>query len=444
MPFFKSNRKTLTKLKTFKNDLAPMGFYFDIFSTKIFQIPILPIPMRIDKISNGEPTLLITPNREKLEKAFKKLKLRINFNLFYFIGIKNFLNYASIIQKDLTLRGLDGDKIIKWWKASNNISAFNPDLSESFTFITSQFLKTFSYIDKNNLDPTQDKNEYKNILIDYCDSIIKYFRNKIEKNVFSIENEDIIEMEKLYLEKKQKYYPLEIKILVNDLTAKKSHEMRFVPYLIYDDLLDSFYYNKKLLENTTDDAINLKVYEDNDIIIKTSNIDDIRTNSFKIELENINLIMKFKKIEFARQTNFILALLLIHFVFFGYLSNVYAKNIGEGVLFLYQVLFHPRSFFASIILALIVFLMVCREKFFEYGIRNSIWLVPFIIVQSWIWYWFIIESFDISLIWGYFTRIESYITIFTLLVINILAAILSSVARERYDIFIKRVKKIEV
>ncbi len=289
MPFFKSNRKTLTKLKTFKNDLAPMGFYFDIFSTKIFQIPILPIPMRIDKISNGEPTLLITPNREKLEKAFKKLKLRINFNLFYFIGIKNFLNYASIIQKDLTLRGLDGDKIIKWWKASNNISAFNPDLSESFTFITSQFLKTFSYIDKNNLDPTQDKNEYKNILIDYCDSIIKYFRNKIEKNVFSIENEDIIEMEKLYLEKKQKYYPLEIKILVNDLTAKKIHEMRFVPYLIYDDLLDSFYYNKKLLENTTDDAINLKVYEDNDIIIKTSNIDDIRTNSFKIELENINL-----------------------------------------------------------------------------------------------------------------------------------------------------------
>lgn len=289
MPFFKSNRKTLTKLKTFKNDLAPMGFYFDIFSTKIFQIPILPIPMRIDKVSNGEPTLLITPNREKLEKAFKKLKLRINFNLFYLIGIKNFLNYANIKQKDLTLRGLDGDKIRKWWKASNNISAFNPDLSESFTFITSQFLKTFSYIDKNNLDPTQDKDHYTNILIDYCDSTIKYFRNKIEKNVFFIENEDIIEMEKLYLEKKQKYYPLDIKILVNDLTAKKSREMRFVPYLIYDDLLDSFYYNKKLLENSTDDAINLKVYEDNDIIIKTSNIDDIRTNSFKIELENINL-----------------------------------------------------------------------------------------------------------------------------------------------------------
>ncbi len=154
--------------------------------------------------------------------------------------------------------------------------------------------------------------------------------------------------------------------------------------------------------------------------------------------------MKFKKIEFARQTNFILALLLIHFVFFGYLSNVYAKNIGEGVLFLYQVMFHPRSFFASIILALIVFLMVFREKFFEYGIRNSIWLIPFIIVQSWIWYWFVSANFDISVIWGYFTRIESYITILVLLWMNILAAILAAVARERYDIFMKRVKKIEV
>ena len=154
--------------------------------------------------------------------------------------------------------------------------------------------------------------------------------------------------------------------------------------------------------------------------------------------------MKFKKIEFARQTNFILAILLIHFVFFGYLSNLYEKSIGEGILFLYQVLFDPRSFFASIILAAIVFLMVFRENFFEYGIRNSIWLVPFIMIQSWIWYWFIIENFDISLIWGYFTRIESYITILTLLGINISAAILAAIARQKYNAYMNRVKKIEV
>ena len=162
--------------------------------------------------------------------------------------------------------------------------------------------------------------------------------------------------------------------------------------------------------------------------------------------------MKFKKIEFARQTNFILALLLIHFVFFGYLSNVYLKSesqiineaIGERILFLYQAMFNPYTYFATIILFAIVFLMVFRERFFEYGIRNSIWLVPFIMVQSWIWYWFIIENFDISVIWRYFLRIESYITIFTLLGMNILAAILGAIARQKYNAYILRIKKIEV
>ena len=162
--------------------------------------------------------------------------------------------------------------------------------------------------------------------------------------------------------------------------------------------------------------------------------------------------MKFKKIELARQTNFILALILVHFVFFGYLANVYGKSeldsinliLGERILFLYQVMFNPISYFSAIFLFLIVFFMVFRERFFEYGIRNSIWLVPAIMIQSWIWYWFITESFDISLIWGYFTRLESYITILVLLGINTLAAILGAIARERYNAFITRVKKIEV
>lgn len=224
--------------------------------------------------------------------------------------------------------------------------------------------------------------------------------------------------------------------------------------------------------------------------------------------------MKFKKIEFVRQTNFILALLLIHFVFFGYLSNIYKKNIRTSVLFLHQVLFPSMSMsifsiwtiivvaliivmvillivykieiyedklligslaliifflitplilkaiispefleisisapvidFSLVILVGIVFFMVFRERFFEYGIRNSIWLIPFIMIQSWIWYWFIIEEFDITIIGAYFLNINSYITILTLLGVNLAAAILGAVAREKYNAFIMRTKKIEV
>ncbi len=161
--------------------------------------------------------------------------------------------------------------------------------------------------------------------------------------------------------------------------------------------------------------------------------------------------MKFKKIELGRQTNFLLAVLLLHFIFFGYLANVYRKDIGEGVMFLYQVLFHPQSFLSTILLFAIIFLMAFREKFFEHGIRNSIWLIPVIVGMSWIWYWFIsmniatVNIFDIFIIIGmWFISIESYITILVLLVINLTASILASIARVKYNRFLERVKKIEV
>ena len=289
MLFFKSDRKYPIKLKSFKADLAPIGFYFDILSTEVFQIPILPVPMRIDKISNGEPTLFIPLNHEKLEKAFKKYDLRINFPLFYKTGIINLLSYARIKQKEITLRPLENSKVREWWVASNNICVSNPDMVESFTYINTQFLKTFSNIDKNNLDANLDQESYNELLVTYCDSIIKFFRKKIEKNVFFVEKEQNIELDKLYLEKRQKYYPKIIKVAVNDLATKKYHEMGFIPYLIYDDILDSFIYNKKVLENPTNDSINLKVYEHNQIISKTSTIDNIRTKSCKFEFNELKI-----------------------------------------------------------------------------------------------------------------------------------------------------------
>ena len=85
--------------------------------------------------------------------------------------------------------------------------------------------------------------------------------------------------------------------------------------------------------------------------------------------------------------------------------------------------------------------MVIRENFYEYGIRNSIWLIPFIIVMSWIWYWFI-YGFDFSVIGFYFIRLESYLTILTLLGINLFAALIASIAKEKYSRFIKDVKEI--
>ncbi len=147
------------------------------------------------------------------------------------------------------------------------------------------------------------------------------------------------------------------------------------------------------------------------------------------------------KIELSRQGNFILAILLIHFVFFGYISNIFQKEIGGKILFLYQILFDPSTFISLIILFVIVFIMVFRENFFEYGIRNSIWLTPITILQSWIWNW-IIYGFNLAPIGAFFIRYEGYLTILSILSINLLSAFLAAITKAQYEKYTRRIKHI--
>ncbi len=148
------------------------------------------------------------------------------------------------------------------------------------------------------------------------------------------------------------------------------------------------------------------------------------------------------KIDLSRQGNFILAILLIHFIFFGFICNIYLRTIEEELVFLYQILFNPSTILSLVILIAIIFLMVLKEHFFEYGIRNSIWLVPIIILLSWFWYW-LLNGFDIVLIGVYFTRIEGYLTIISLFGINFISAISAAIIKEKYKRYIAKIKEIE-
>ncbi len=152
--------------------------------------------------------------------------------------------------------------------------------------------------------------------------------------------------------------------------------------------------------------------------------------------------MKFSKIHLGRQGNFILGLLLLYFVLFGYIANAYPRYIdvdlnktvqsaiGLKLIFLYQIFFNIRTFWSFIILFAIIFFVALREPFYEYAIRNSIWYIPAILIMSWIWYW-ILYGFDPTVFYIYFIRVEGYITILTLLGTNLSAAILASVINEK-------------
>lgn len=149
------------------------------------------------------------------------------------------------------------------------------------------------------------------------------------------------------------------------------------------------------------------------------------------------------KIDLSRQGNFIFAILMIHFLFFGVICNIYLKSIGEDIIFINKILFNPVSFFSLIILIGIIFFMVFRENFYEYGIRNSIWLTPIIIGESWIWSWFI-NGFNIAIIGVFFINLDGYLTILSLLSINVLTAILAGYTKLKYQEYLKRIKKLDI
>lgn len=148
------------------------------------------------------------------------------------------------------------------------------------------------------------------------------------------------------------------------------------------------------------------------------------------------MTLKFKKIEISKFTNFILACLLIYFLFFGYICNIYKKNVSIDLIFLNRVLINPDTYLSIFILMGIVCILNIREHFFEYGIRYSIWLVPFIIFTSWIWYWFL-YGFNITIIGLFFISLEGYFTLLLLFGINIVTAILISFLKLTYKAYIK-------
>ena len=258
------------KLKYYKNDLGPIGFYFDIFTTEIFKIPVMPVPMRIDILTNGGSTFFIFPDTNKLNQALRKLDLVMNFKNFYLLGIENLINFTKRKYKEITCRTLKKEMIVDWFENSLAIKTEIPSLTEDFTFLILEFLKMFSNIENKGLDPNQKG--FDADFLRYCESIINYFKKKIENNSIQIKSDGIIKTEKLYLEKKKKYYPQLISINATNMKRNNLIKRYFIPYLIYDDIIDIFAYNQKLLRDRIQYPVDLTIWKYNRIINKRSNL----------------------------------------------------------------------------------------------------------------------------------------------------------------------------
>lgn len=279
-------------MKTYKSDLAPVGFYFDIFTSEIFRIPVMPIPMRIDRLFKGESTFFILPDMIKLNRLINELDLVLNMKSFLLAGIKNLINFAKNKFKEKTFLTLKPETITRWFEKSLELKTNIPSLTDDFTFLFSEFFRFYAYCENQGIDSKNE--EYHSELLKYCENVFIYFKERIEQNKFEIENKNTKRFVQLYKEKKDQYYPEIVTVEVNNLKSKKK-KMNFVPYLIYDDILDVFSYNKKLLSEGSKNKINLKIWSDNGIIYKRSNIEKFNPEcdltKFKLEIIDLEHLL---------------------------------------------------------------------------------------------------------------------------------------------------------
>ena len=90
--------------------------------------------------------------------------------------------------------------------------------------------------------------------------------------------------------KKEKYYPEIIQFKVEDNAYYKLKTKKFVPYLIYDDLLDCFAYNRQILKEMTQVPFDIKIWSENKIITRFSEEKEGEIKDFQLKDINFEMI----------------------------------------------------------------------------------------------------------------------------------------------------------
>jgi hypothetical protein len=271
-------------------DLAPIIFYFDFIPTPQFKIPILPCPMRIDKLILGNPTLLIQPNYQKLLSLMEKSKIYIDFKKYYVFGIKNLINYAKKISREREEFSFKKTLIYNWFRNSLNIQANIPTLVNDLDFLFHEFLNLL--IKQKELE-NDDLENYRLISKNYFTNLIGHFEKRLILNEIDAKYKGEIHKEKIFFKKKGKIFPKIIKIDAFIKNNRKITTQGFVPYLIYRDLIDIFNYNKtEIVKNK-----NLFDYfNTNQRICIESNIKEKKKKegikNFELKKININKILR--------------------------------------------------------------------------------------------------------------------------------------------------------
>ncbi len=301
-------KKTQVKFKTYKSDAAPFFFYIEIFpfdtslirNPNLFSLlkiieknPIIPIPMRVDRVFNGENSVIIRP-REVISFQISEDQLAIiNPHHFLSNGIKNLIYFSEIRSSEQFFKSLSSKDVISWWEATRFLYGNLSRLEEDFSAFLRAYLHTLvkSYIEGGDLVSAAIR--YCQILEDICKKRME--QNKIlmeingeESNVKMYKSKVLTYYKKFKKVREKQHHPELIDIEIfnyssnnwpKDATSIKRIESiikKYIPLLIYDDLQECMLLNLKYLEENEKTIINPSSLIEEKIItiIDSKNFDD--------------------------------------------------------------------------------------------------------------------------------------------------------------------------
>ena len=322
-------KKTQVKFKTYKSDAAPFFFYIEIFpfDTSLYinphssslikaieKNPIVPIPMRVDRVSNGIKSVLIRPKEVISFQITEDQFAVINPYQFLHSGIKNLIYFSEIRSSEQIFKSLSSKNVISWWEATRFLYGNLNRLEEDFSAFLRAYLHTIvrSYIEEDDLVSAA---------IQYCEILEDICKKRMEQNRISVDMDGEESAVKMYKEKDQTYYKKFKKVtekqyhpelvdieIFNYSTSNwpknpvnksglEREEKKYIPLLFYDDLQECMLLNLQYLEENEKKVLNPSILiEDNIITIvesKNYNDDFKNKNSWWNDFNNIkpNLIL---------------------------------------------------------------------------------------------------------------------------------------------------------
>jgi len=228
-----------------RNDAAPMLPIIDVAKTYGLPFTCVPVPLRVDKVINGELTTFILPR-----KLFHRKILDKNYfinTLHLVLEVAGLLiDWSKNIVKTRFNKELPRERLTSWLDKTLSARILIPTLSED----VEDFLK---YYFENVLPLYFGGVSVKDSLKQYLEYIIRRCRDRISNNRITVQieqvcvdypilEEDVLEEDYLNPDIKGNTIPVDV-ILKNKIKT-----MSFRPFLIYQDLLETAKYTMERID----------------------------------------------------------------------------------------------------------------------------------------------------------------------------------------------------